>query len=89
MNYYEIKFVNDHSLMATYLHSFRVERDDGIHYLPTNELVIGDEIWVDIHAFGKDKSYIKTRSYKGDRNEAKKLSRKDQQKKNKSTRTTQ
>ena len=60
INYYEIKFTNGYSLMATYLHSFRVERESRVCNLSTADLASGDKIWVDIHAFGADKSYIKT-----------------------------
>jgi len=61
MNYYDIKFTNGYSLMATYLHSFRVERENHVYNLSTSELTSGDKIWVDVHAFGADKSYIKNK----------------------------
>jgi len=60
MNYYKIRFINGYSLMVTYLHSFRVERENHTCNLSTNELISGYKIWVDIHAFGIDKSYIRT-----------------------------
>lgn len=60
---YEIWFENNHSLAATRSHAFTTVRNGEIVWLPTDKLVSGDQIWVDVYAFEKDKSYRKLRRF--------------------------